>query len=344
MSDILRRDSNSVSIAVFWENFQLGKYDFNPPYQRLSIWSEEKKSFLINSILLNYPMPPIFMREQINNETGKTSYQIIDGKQRLTSIIEFIQGLIPVSDEKEEGVGGKYFDDLIGDLSEFRKRFWRYVVSIEYIDTENGAIIDGIFDRLNRNGEKLEGQELRNAKYHETLVAKALPKLKSVPFWVTRLAVTDAQRMEDDEFISELLFYLLENDVFGSTQSAIDGLYEKYKNINSEKMEIAIKQFMNVSNFMEKMGINYEKYRVAGVSHLFGLWVLSKILFERELNPVEIGYSLNTMFDNLRSEKNPAEPMKSYKNSMYSRTKFKGQREKRLAAMIDFLHLAGIVA
>lgn len=39
---------------------------------------------------------------------------------------------------------------------------------IEYIDTEDERIIDSIFDRLNRNGERLNGQELRNAKYHDT--------------------------------------------------------------------------------------------------------------------------------------------------------------------------------
>lgn len=62
-----------------------------------------------------------------------------------------------------------FFSDLsTSKYAEVKKLFWRYQMPIEYIDTEDERIIDSIFDRLNRNGERLNGQELRNAKYHDT--------------------------------------------------------------------------------------------------------------------------------------------------------------------------------
>lgn len=63
--EILKRDSNSINIASFWEGFSLGKFNFDPPYQRDSVWDEEKQSFFIDSILRNYPIPPIFLHQKL---------------------------------------------------------------------------------------------------------------------------------------------------------------------------------------------------------------------------------------------------------------------------------------
>ena len=102
MPDFLQRESNIITIANFYEAYQLDKYNFNPDYQRKSIWSDEKKSFLINSIVKNFPIPPIFLHQKIDDDTGKTKYDVIDGKQRLSAIIEFLKNEIAISDEEEE--------------------------------------------------------------------------------------------------------------------------------------------------------------------------------------------------------------------------------------------------
>ena len=70
MSDILNRDTNTITVANFWENYMLDKYNFDPAYQRQSVWSDEKQSFFIDSILKNFPIPPIFLHQKIDDETG----------------------------------------------------------------------------------------------------------------------------------------------------------------------------------------------------------------------------------------------------------------------------------
>ncbi|HHQ4590699.1 TPA: DUF262 domain-containing protein, partial [Aeromonas veronii] len=131
MSNILNRETNTITVANFWENYLLEKYNFDPIYQRKSVWSDEKQSFFIDSLLKNFPMPPIFLHQQIDDETGKTKYDIIDGKQRLTSIIRFLKNEIPASDEFEnspffdENIAGVYFSELDNkSLNEYKRRLW----------------------------------------------------------------------------------------------------------------------------------------------------------------------------------------------------------------------------
>ena len=72
MMNILNRNSTTINIANFWENYQLSKYNFEPDYQRKSdVWSPSKKSFLIDTILKNCPSPPSFLHQHIDEETGK---------------------------------------------------------------------------------------------------------------------------------------------------------------------------------------------------------------------------------------------------------------------------------
>ena len=92
MIDFLDMDNNKMVISEFYENDTAGKYKYDAAYQRDKVWSEEKKSFLIDSILKNYPIPPVFLRLRINKDTGATTYDVIDGKQRLTTIRDFIEG------------------------------------------------------------------------------------------------------------------------------------------------------------------------------------------------------------------------------------------------------------
>ena len=76
---ILKRDSNKITISELFERYKLDKINLEPPYQRRGdVWDVEKQGFLIDSILKNYPVPPIFLHQKIDSETGKTMYDVID--------------------------------------------------------------------------------------------------------------------------------------------------------------------------------------------------------------------------------------------------------------------------
>ncbi len=341
MSTIINRDSNTITVAIFWENFLLGKYAFDPPYQRKSVWSEEKQSFFIDSILKNFPVPPIFLHQKIDLSSGKTQYDVIDGKQRLNSIIRFIKNEIPSSAEHNEdqffddNIDGVYFRDLDHDgKDEYKKRFWRYVIPIEYIDTDDHLIIDNIFDRLNRNGEKLNGQELRKSMYHSTPLLKLVEELAETPFWKERLETTDVSRMEHFEFISELVFQLLEKKPLLANPKTIDDLYKKYATtIDSQNLG---EHFLSVSQVMSSLNIDYEKLKVSGVSHLYGLWCFSHFCEQHKIDPTEVSSKIEEFYSTLRSGDKSITQVEEYRKSMSSRTKDETQRRRRMEALISF--------
>ncbi len=346
MNKFLERSSNNVSISNFFEEYTVGKYDMNPPYQRLSVWSSEKKAFFIDSILKNLPVPPVFLRQKINSETGKTSYEVIDGKQRLTSIVEFIDDMFATADESEdpfhdEELAGKLFSELEGEkLSIYKKLFWRYQIPVEYIDSEDPVVIDRIFDRLNRNGEPLTGQELRHSSYYNSKLLKLCYSLSKNLFWSERLKTTDKARMEDIEFISELIFSLLENSEISAISNELDEYYAKYSKDGDVDWVSVETSFYTITTFMEGLMLDYDRLRISGVSHLYGLWCFSMVCIEKDIQVENIAPRLLEFFELSlkRDYSNPASV--EYKRSMSNATKLKWQRTKRKNALVGY---SGIV-
>jgi len=339
----LGRESNTITIATFYENHLLKKYDFNPSCQRKSIWDEERESFLIDSIMKNFSIPAIFLYQKIDDDTGRTVYDVIDGKQRLQSIIHFIENKIPLPDNYsadtfgDERLNGIYFKELVDDLSMFKKNFWRYNIPVEYIDTESKDIVDSVFDRLNRNGIPLTPQELRNAKFNNTKLFKLINKLTNMDFWTKRFIKT--KRMEDTEFISELMLVILEGDLFNAKPADIDTLYEKYRDIENNKAVEVEREFMQITILLEKLELNYKKYNL-GVSHIYALWCFCFYCYRNDINTIEYKKSLTNLYAQYRNKNNrnnDNDAILQYRYSLNSgASKSKGQRKRRVQAILDY--------
>jgi uncharacterized protein with ParB-like and HNH nuclease domain len=211
MIKLFDRNSTKLTISEFYDNYEREKYNFDVEYQRKSnVWNDDKKSFLIDSIMKNYPMPPIFIRPSIDNQSGKTKYDIVDGKQRLESIIGFIEDRVPLTDyfsedgifidgagDIELSIGGKFFSEIKSsqEYNDFVKQFWTYSINIDYLYQDDIALIANVFDRLNRNGEPLNRQELRNAKYSQSFILIAVKELSANDFWSARFERLKMERM-----------------------------------------------------------------------------------------------------------------------------------------------------
>lgn len=142
-----------------------GNYELNPDFQRRRRWDGEKKSKLIESFIMNVPIPPIFLYE---NEFSH--YEVMDGLQRLTTIYDFY-------DDKFELEGLKLWKELNGRVysklpDKVKKGIdRRYISSIILLqesaksDEEAAKMKQMVFERINSGGVKLEPQETRNALY-----------------------------------------------------------------------------------------------------------------------------------------------------------------------------------
>ncbi|MBB3109098.1 hypothetical protein FHS18_001150 [Paenibacillus phyllosphaerae] len=341
----IQRQSTKITVSEFYENYLLKKYNFDPRYQRKDkVWGVEKQSFLIDTIFKNYPIPPIFLHQRVDTKTGKTRYDVIDGKQRLTAIIEFIGNMIPIPEDFSEGdesksvLNGKYFKDIEGDVfSDFREQFWTYIIPVEYLDKVTEEMVDNIFDRLNRNGVPLNPQELRKAKYHNSHLLQVIEHLLKIDFWIERTKGLDLARMEDQEFISEILFTVLENTLFDSNQTVLDTLYEKWT--KDKITEDDLETFERVTEFLKDLDLDYEKYKITGVSHIYGLWCFANYCILNDVDVHAVKDKIHNMYKRLRSKKTDDPFTQQYKKSMESRTKSRSQRVNRLNALLGFCDL-----
>lgn len=347
--NILNRNSTTINIANFWENYQLGKYNFDPSYQRKSdVWSESKKSFLIDTILKNFPIPPIFLHQHISPDTGKTMYDVIDGKQRLGSILAFINNEITTPDDfHTDGFGiselsGINFQDLDEkSLTDWKKSFWRYDITVEYIDTDKVEIVNNIFDRLNRNGEPLTKQELRNAKYHNSPFYSLIHKLSKEPSLSPILDKLQRNRLEDEEYITELLMTSISKSVIaGDKPDFIDLQMEYHTSVETELVQDYELLFNKSLEFLNKLDLDYKSYKIDGVSHFYALWGLSiELLKNRELDDINFSLIKAKLEEFYTSYilKQDNEFIKEYKVTMSAGTKGQGRRQKRIQILMDYI-------
>ena len=345
--NVLNRNSTTINIATFWENCQLSKYNFEPPYQRPSeVWSTSKQSFLIDTILKNFPMPPIFLHQHIDASTGKTMYDVIDGKQRLGAILAFIKNEITTPDNfNSDGFGddkldGIFFRELeLKEISDWKKVFWRYELTIEYIDTDQIEIVNNIFDRLNRNGEPLTRQELRNARYHDTKLYKLIKELSTIDAFEPFFNKIQRNRLEHHEIIGELFLALFKGSVLtGDNQDTIDREYENCENAPTFHQHIGSlsDKFKHISSRFKSLGLNYEALKIDGLSHLYALWYLSYLLEEKNIDITDLQQKLEKFYSEYK-QVNATEEMKIYKTSMSSNTKSKSSRVKRINSLLKHL-------
>ncbi len=182
-------------ITWFIDLRNTGQLNLDPPYQRKSVWTLKDREYFLDTIFRNYPCPAIFVHKE-TGEDGKTTYNVVDGKQRLDTIIMFQDNQISLSkDFGDSNYNGKKFDEL---TTEQKRKFWDYVMVVDFVDTEASSVIKEVFDRLNRNSKNLNEQELRHAKYSGWFVTEVEKETENV-FWETVKVSTKnkAKRMRD---------------------------------------------------------------------------------------------------------------------------------------------------
>ena len=87
--------------------------DLSPEYQRGKVWSKDKQQLLIDTIIKKMHVPPIYFRV-----LEKDFYECVDGQQRCTAIFDFFDNKFPLSKKYSGELGGKYFQDLLGNLKD----------------------------------------------------------------------------------------------------------------------------------------------------------------------------------------------------------------------------------
>ncbi len=322
----MKRRSTTQDISWFLDLYRNDQLDLNPSYQRRSVWTEKDRKYFLDTVFRDYPCPAIFLHKEING-AGKQIYHVVDGKQRLETIIHFVENKIAIDKDFEDmNIAGKKWKNIENDAS-LKKRFWDYVLPVEFIDTIEGIVINDVFDRLNRNVKKLERQELRHAKYYGWFITKAEDESEKEEWWNLGV-VTKARmkRMKDVQFISELLIIILKNRIDGFDQDYIDQIYADYdspqESISSfseedffYKLELAKKYVLEMEQ-QDSVVTTYAK----GFGDFFSLWAFIVLNGNQLPNPEKIVKKYSEFMEKvnrLSREKNPEQFLDDQKEDTY---------------------------
>lgn len=234
-------NSSVQPISWFRDRYREGTLSLKPPYQRKPVWAARQKCYLIESVLLNLPIPEIYV-QQVTSADGDTRYAIVDGQQRIRTVLQFIGSEMDPEEEEYNKftldmlpLGSRWKDQTFMELSQAeKKRFYGYNFAVRYLNTESDDEVRDMFERLNRFLTPLKPQELRNSRFTGPFVTLTL-KLSDDEYWAENRIVTAAQirRMGDVEFVSELLIGALHGPQGGSAK-VIDEYYVQYEDFEDE--------------------------------------------------------------------------------------------------------------
>lgn len=244
----LHYDDNGVEIRVareylsVFELFRQEKSEkliISPVFQRKKIWDQKRRSELIESILMGVPLPPIYLFE---NKYGVR--QVIDGKQRISAIKDFINNNFELSGLNiYHHFVGFCFDNIPAYLQSKIEDYKIYTYIIQPPTPEFMKFV--IFERINRGGVSLNKQEMRHALYQGPSTDLIYNISQSPEFKKSTGYSVKPERMRDCYLILRFIsFYLLNHELYSNYKySNVDSLLEytmKYLNDSKNKEKLSI--------------------------------------------------------------------------------------------------------
>jgi hypothetical protein len=219
-------DSRTYSINDFVEWNAAGQLELNPKFQRRPVWTEKAKSFLIDTILRGKPIPKVFIRQKINVSTKTSMREVVDGQQRLRTILAFIKDGFVVSKRHNPECGELLFSQL---PEEVQAQVLAYEVSVDLLINLPDAEVLDIFSRLNSYAVILNEQEKINADHFgpfKVLADRIGHKYNS--YWIQQGVLTTKQimRMLEVNLVADLLIAMLEGI---KSKKQVKKFYDKYE-------------------------------------------------------------------------------------------------------------------
>lgn len=219
--------STSYTIADYCKMFKQKELVVNRDYQRSDrVWPPAAKSFLIETILLGYPIPKLSLYQITDVKTRGTIKEIVDGQQRTMAILEFYDNKLSLSQSTElELAAGKTYEELDEEL---KHQFLAYSLDVDLFTTVTPDQIRETFRRINSYTVPLNPEEHRHAVYQGAMkwfIYKLSKTFDQVLLDIGSFTQKSLVRMEDTKLYCEIIHALL----FGistTTKKRLDDLYK----------------------------------------------------------------------------------------------------------------------
>ena len=279
MSDIIKLSesipSSNVKIIELYNKIENGKLKPHPDFQRKLVWKKQHKYHFIETILLNYPFPEIYIASsEIDVDSLEAKEIVVDGQQRLTAIRDYIKG--------EGDFHNQTIVDSFASLSnEQKKEFLNYYVSVRDLKDLEIDDIKEIFQRINHTEYSLNTVEKQNAQYgdgefllfckqitdedeitkqdSDIILGNDLRKF-FVQFWSHTKVFddNDNSRMLALQYVATLVTTYLEPDYFHRNTKTLK--YFADFNDTFPKYEEVVEKFKSVISFIYSLDLNPDSY------------------------------------------------------------------------------------
>jgi len=338
--------------------FKSRQINLEPGFQRKSVWSLSDRTRLIQSIVAGYPIPSIFLYNR--QENGRLVYDVIDGKQRLETILMFVGAGVFRRDrfdvKLDLGSEPQYYDwsDVRRHFPQVRAAFDGYQIQTVQVSGELHQIID-LFVRINSTGKRLTSGEKRHAKFYESRFLREADRLVNSceSYLKGEKILTQAQidRMRGTELFSELLMSIQHGGPINK-KTALDRAIGN-ESVNGNTLAKISREFMATYRLMRRMFPDIRQTRFRNSAEFYSLfllvWEMQKerfILKDKRRN--RIAYALlrklskgaDELRDQLRGLK-PAKPAQrlysDYLLTVRADTDSSANRERRRAILKSLL-------
>lgn len=224
---VARITSKTPVLSLIYDRVHYGDIELQPDFQRKDrIWNDEKKSKLIESILLKLPLPVFYFGIRV----AEDKWVVVDGLQRITTIYDFLSEEFRLTKlEILDHLNGK----RISDLSRIEQRSLReYEITAYFIEMNKDStdLVVELFHRINTYGVKLSGQEIRSALNQGSSVKFLRYLASKSEFKIATHEKVKLDRQKDMELcLSALAFIIIgfKNYTFNSYDKFLSKAMEK---------------------------------------------------------------------------------------------------------------------
>lgn len=227
-----------VSDIVRW--FKNKELVINDAFQRRAVWTSAAKSFLIDTVLREVPIPVLYLRSIVDSQTQTVVREVVDGQQRVRALIEFANDSLRLSKRSKEYEGKRY-----SDLDEDSKdRFLSYTLGAEQLINASDDDVLDVFSRLNSYTVTLNAAEKRHAEFQTDFkfaVRNASGDWRG--FWETYGVFTLKQRfrMADDAFMAELYGVLIDGVTDGGARQLTKLYKSQTDSVFTDRVNVALR-------------------------------------------------------------------------------------------------------
>lgn len=233
----VRVSNSNFTVSEYVDQMEAGTIIINKEYQRSDkVWPLSAKSYLIDTILLGYPIPKLSLYQRTDLKTRKTIKEVVDGQQRSSAIRQFREGKFAIIGSSE--FSGKYFDDLDEDL---QVAFLSYSISVDLLLQATPSEIREMFRRINSYTVPLNPQEKRHAinqgdfKFYMVSLSETYSEsLKQMGV----LKEKQLSRMADVELLADIIMSWIKG-IETIRSSTLDKFYSDKDKSFPEKSEIS---------------------------------------------------------------------------------------------------------